>query len=98
MKIIFGSAQLTCSQITVPVPLCQQHYNVVYSLLEPRQECCATCGVKLKKDGNHKVCPQPQKIQEYLQENASFEGTIREGGKVYVLPITSASASTTEDY
>ena len=77
-----GGLKFNSSIIPVPVPLCKHHYHLVYSLMQPRQEHCVTCGTSLRQDSNPKPCPQPALIEHYLKENTGYEGSIKEGDKV----------------
>ena len=67
--------------ISVPLPLCKQHYHAVYKTLKPVQIHCVTCGTSIRHS-NTKLCPQPAIIELYLKENTGFEGSICETDKV----------------
>lgn len=53
--------------------LCKCHYHMVYYSITH----CATCGAYFKSiPGPAWLCPQPDKIQEYLEVSTGFEGSL----------------------
>ena len=70
LRCAFKTAGLKCTtlEIPTPTPLCKHHYHVVYNLVQPTQMHCVTCGTSLKHS-NPKLCPNPEVIKKYLQEN-----------------------------
>ena len=63
-----------------PIPLCKQHYHIVYDALRHTKH-CRTCGRRLPQGGN-RPCPQPEIIQIHLSQNTDFEGDITEHDRV----------------
>ena len=91
-----GGLKFNSSTIPVPVPLYKHHYHLVYSLMQPRQEHCVTCGTSLRRDSNPKPCPQPALIEHYLKENTGYEGYIKESDKVCYVCYRSHCHSSTK--
>ena len=69
---------LSCENLPHPTPLCKQHYHLVYDSLRSKQTHCCTC----IRSGRKCICPDPQRIQQYLEINTGFEATIPENGRV----------------
>ena len=72
---------LSCENLPHPTPLCKQHYHLVYDSLRSKQTHCCTCNSTIRS-GRKCICPDPQRVQQYLEKNTGFEATIPENGRV----------------
>ena len=70
----WGRSELECiteievsNDTPVPIPICKQHYHLVYNILQQRKRHCITCGRRLQQ-GNDRPCPKPKIIQRHLQQ------------------------------
>ena len=67
--------------LPVPTPLCKPHYHIIYDTLQPKQTHCPTCGSSLRTTAT-RLCPDRQRIQQYLTDKTGYEGEIPEGSKL----------------
>ena len=72
---------LMCEKVPYPAPLCKNHYHLVYDTLQSKQTHCCTCNSSLRNI-RKRTCPDPKIIQQYLEQNTGFEGTIPDDGRV----------------
>ena len=61
--------------------MCKHHYHVLYNMIQPTQTHCKTCGMSLR-NVTVKSCPDPDKVQKYLQESIGYEEHIDHNDKV----------------
>ena len=54
------------------MPLCKL---LVYNITQPSQTLCITCNATLKYS-NHRLCPNPSKVEEYLKQHTDYDGHI----------------------
>ncbi len=72
---------LGCPNAPYPTPLCKHHYHLLYNTLQPTQTHCCSCETPLR-NVQARTCPDPQRIQQYLEQETGFEGTITSGAWV----------------
>ena len=61
--------------VPFPAPLCTHHYYLVYDTLQPKVVYCSLCKSSLKGVAT-RHCPDPQRIQKYLEKSIGFRGKI----------------------
>ena len=66
---------LGISNAPFPAPLCTHHYYLVYDTLQPKVVYCSLCKSSLKGVAA-RHCPDPQRVQKYLEESIGFRGKI----------------------
>ena len=75
-----ANLKLKYDEIPSSIPLCNQHYHVIYNLHQPTQTHCITCNMWLKR--NARSCPSPNIIEALLRQNTDFNSHIRSSDKV----------------
>ncbi len=78
---LIGCSHQLATKIPILTPLCKAHYHLINNALQPTQTHCNTCGLDLRKS-MVRLCPDPQRIREYLADKTGFEGELPEGAKV----------------
>ena len=66
---------LGISNAPFPATLCTHHYYLVYDTLQPKVVQCSLCKSSLKGVAARR-CPDPQRVQKYLEESIGFRGKI----------------------
>ena len=75
MATLCRQAGIESNALTTPTPICKHHYHFLYNLQNPSQTKCTTCLVPLRYS-KHRLCPEPETIELYLQQTTEFNGKI----------------------
>ena len=82
-EVIYDCMGIASVDTPGDVPLCTQHYQQVYRMLNAMSDKCKSCGV-LCRHATHSFvsCPIPKIVESYLLDTVAFSGSISDGDQV----------------